>query len=233
MRDEESGRSNAPRRQGAWVYGRAYRRRPLGWDAAWAARFRRWGAALGRLAIRCLSRWVNATRLAYLPGHQRNVRQSRRVLRTVRAFKEPRAGGRTLAYLRTIDPLVFEEVVMSALEDAGLPVLRGTHYSGDGGVDGAVWLPGRGWHAVQCKRYRHHVCLAHVCAFGDAIARGSYDGGLFVHTGRSGAALYPPMAAARIGLLSGDRLLRLVRERVLDDRWRGMKPRQVTVVRTS
>ncbi|KQV81009.1 hypothetical protein ASD15_14090 [Massilia sp. Root351] len=181
--------------------------------------------ALGKLAIRCLSRWVNATRLAYLPGHQRNVRQSRRVLRTVRAFKEPGAAGRTLAYLRAVDPLVFEEVVLSALEDAGLLVLRGTRYSGDGGVDGAVWLPGQGWHAVQAKRYRHHVCLAHVRAFGDVISSGNYDGGLFVHTGRSGAALYPQMDVARIGLLSGDRLLRLVRQRMLDDRSRGMKPR--------
>ena len=218
-------RDSAPGRQGGRTYRRGYRRRPVGWDAAWACRFRRWGAALGKLAIRCLSRWVNATRLAYLPGHQRNVRQSRRVLRTVRAFKEPGAAGRSLAYLRAVDPLVFEEVVMSALEDAGLLVLRGTRYSGDGGLDGAVWLPGRGWHAVQCKRYRRHVCLAHVCAFGDVVLRGNYDGGLFVHTGRSGAALYPQMAAGRIGLLSGDRLLHLVRERSLDDRSRGMQPR--------
>ncbi|KQW93186.1 hypothetical protein ASC94_10940 [Massilia sp. Root418] len=128
---------------------------------------------------------MNATRLAYLPVHQRNVRQSRRVLRTVRAFKEPGAAGRSLAYLRAVDPLVFEDVVMSALEDAGLLVLRGTRYSCDGGIDGAVWLPGRGWHAVQAKRYRHHVSLAHVCAFGDVIAMCHYDGGLFVHTGRS------------------------------------------------
>ncbi|WP_377705300.1 restriction endonuclease [Pseudoduganella sp. UC29_71] len=218
MRDAESGRGSAGRRQGGRAYGQGDRRRPIGWDAAWAARFRRWGDTLGKLAIRCLSRWVNATRLAYLPGHQRNVRQSRRVLRTVRAFEEPGAGGRTLAYLRAVDPLVFEEVVMSALEDAGLLVLRGTRYSGDGGIDGAVWLLGRGWHAVQAKRYLHHVCLAHVCAFGDVIARGNYDGGLFVHTGRSGAALYPQMAAARIGLWSGDRLLRLIRERHLDGR---------------
>lgn len=49
--------------------------------------------------------------------------------------------------------------------------LRGKRYSGDGGADGTVWLPGRGWYAVQAKRLRHHVSLAHVCAFGDVIAR--------------------------------------------------------------
>ncbi|KQV81012.1 hypothetical protein ASD15_14110 [Massilia sp. Root351] len=122
-----------------------------------------------------------------------------------------------MAYLRAVDPLVFEEV-MSALEDAGLLVLRGTRYSGDGGVDGVVWLPRRGWRVVQAKRYRHHVCLAHVCAFGNVISSGNYDGRLFVRTSRSGPVLYPQMDVARIGLLSGDRLLRLMRERDLDDR---------------
>lgn len=97
-------------------------------------------------------------------------------------------------------------------------MLRGTRYSGDGGVDGAVWLPGRGRRALQAKRYRHHVSLAHVCAFGDGIAERGYDGGLFVRTGRSGAALYPQMDTSLIGLLSGNRLLRLMRERYLEDR---------------
>lgn len=204
--------------------GNASRRGPAGnWDAAWAARFRRWGAALGKLAIRYISRWVNVARLSCLPGHQRNVRQSRRVLRAVRGFIEPGVGARSLAYLRAIDPLVFEEVVMSALEDAGLLVLRSRRYSGDGGVDGAVWLPGRGWYAVQSKRYRHHVCLEHVCAFGQVLACDHYDGGLFVHTGRSGVALYPQMDAGGIALLSGDRLIRLVRERVLDIRLRAKR----------
>lgn len=218
MKPEHIGRNAGQGRSGNMPPGT--RQQPLGWDAAWAARLRRWGAALSRLAIRCCSRWVNAARLSNLPGHLRNVRHSRRVLRAVRGFKEPAVGARCLAYLRAVDPLVFEEVVLSALEDAGLLVLRGRRYSGDGGVDGLVWLPDRGWYAVQSKRYRQHVCLAHVCAFGDAIAGGSYDGGLFVHTGRSGAALYPHMDAARIGLLSGDRLLRLVRDRILEYRER-------------
>jgi restriction system protein len=112
---------------------------------------------------------------------------------------EPGVAGRSLAYLRAVDPLVFEEVVMSALEDAGLLVLRSTRYSGDGCVDGAVWLPGGGWHAVQSKRYRSHVCSAHVCAFGEVVANGDYDGGLIVHTGRNGAGLYPRLDAEHIG----------------------------------
>lgn len=220
-------REKTTAKEEGWRHGRSPDGRrappPIGWDAAWGARFRRWSAALAGLAIRCCSRWMNVSRLAHLPGHQRNVRLSRQVLRTVRGFTGPGVEARSLAYLRAVDPLVFEEVVMSALEDAGLLVLRSRRYSGDGGVDGVLWLPGRGWYAVQSKRYRQHVCPEHVCSFGQAIAAGEFDGGLFVHTGRSGAALYPQMDVARIGLLSGDRLLCLVHERILDYRLKGRR----------
>lgn len=217
MREDEWRGNGARQRLGGKAYRRG-RRRLVGWDAAWAARFRRWVDALGKLAVRCLSRLVNLVRLSQLPGHMRNVRRSRRVLRTVRGFKEPDSHARSLAYLRAVDPLLFEEVVMSALEDAGLMVLRGTRYSGDGGIDGAVWLPKRGWYAVQCKRYRGHIWPAHVWTFGAAVARGKYDGGLLVHTGRSGTGLYPQLDACHIGLLSGERLLLLMLCRVLEYR---------------
>lgn len=92
--------------------------------------------------MRMLSRAVNIVRLADRPRHILNVQKSRRVLRTIRMFRDPAAAARSLAYLRHVDPLVFEEVVMSALEDAGLLVLRNRRYSGDGGVDGAAWEAG-------------------------------------------------------------------------------------------
>ncbi|WP_170298690.1 restriction endonuclease [Massilia eburnea] len=72
---------------------------------------------------------------------------------------------------------------MTALEDAGLLVLRNRSYSGDGGVDGVVWNPRIGWLAVQVKRYSTHICRGHLLDFGDAIQRKNFNGGLFVHTG--------------------------------------------------
>ncbi|GAB2856258.1 hypothetical protein GCM10027277_26080 [Pseudoduganella ginsengisoli] len=197
----------------------------VGWDAAWAARFRRWSRALGRLAIRWCSLWVNLTWLSYFPGHQHNVRRSRRVLRKVRGFKEPGAGARCLAYLRRIDPLLFEEVIMSALEDAGLFVLRSQHYGGDGGGDGVVWIPGRGWCSVLCNRFRGQVHAADVRAIAWALAKSGYDGGLLVHSCLCVTALHAQLDTARIALLGGDRLLRLIRERVLECRWPKAKAR--------
>lgn len=178
-------------------------------------RGRSWAARVSAFAIRMASRLVNLVRLARLPGHQRNVRRSRKVLRTVRGFREPAAFQQCFAYLRKVEPLVFEDVVLSALEDAGLLVLRSRRYTGDGGIDGVVWLPGEGWFAVQVKRYRSYVDPAHVRAFGCVVRERGFDGGLFIHTGRSGAALYGDLSAHGIRLVSGNRLTQLVTGRLL------------------
>lgn len=168
-----------------------------------------------RLFMVLLSRIVNMIRLVGLANHQRNVRKSRRVLRALRGFREPGMAARCLTYLRQVDPLVFEEVVMSALEDAGLLVLRNRSYSGDGGVDGAIWGPKYGWLAVQIKRYSSYICRGHLLDFGDVIQRMNFDGGLFVHTGCSGAGAYAFLPDSGIILLSGDRLITLLLRRKL------------------
>lgn len=167
------------------------------------------------VCMRLLSWLINAARLAGLANHRRNVRKSRRVLHAVRRSREPGLAARCLRYLRQVDPLVFEEVVMSALEDAGLLVLRNLSYTGDGGVDGVAWSPRFGWLAVQVKRYRAHICRGHLREFEDAILSARFDGGVFVHTGRSGAGAYEFLRGGGIILLSGDRLLKLLLNREL------------------
>lgn len=176
---------------------------------------RSWRAQVAAVAIRTASRVVNVVRLARLPSHRLNVGRSRRVLRAVRRFWDPLAFPQCMSYLRKVEPLVFEEVVLSALEDAGLLVLRNRRYSGDGGIDGVVWLPGRGWYAIQVKRYQSYVDREHVRAFGAAVRMGGFSGGLFVHTGRSGAAVYEELVAGGIHLVSGQRLAELITCRML------------------
>lgn len=165
--------------------------------------------------MRLLSTAVNTVRLAGLPFHQRNVRKSRRVLREVRQFREPGMVARCLTYLRQVDPLVFEEVVLSALEEAGLLVLRNRSYSGDGGVDGAGWGPKCGWLAVQVKRYSSHIDRDYFLDFRDVIQCRHFNGGLFVHTGRSCVGAYAFLPDSGIILLSGERLITLLLQRKL------------------
>lgn len=175
-------------------------------------------ALLGCWPLRLLSRVVNYLRLRGLADHRRNVRRSRKILATLRSFAEPGREARSLVYLRRIDPLVFEEVLMSALEDAGALVLRSRRYSGDGGIDGSCWRPETGWYAVQVKRYSGHIDRQHVNEFAEVLRRRRYAGGIFAHTGRSGVGIYDFLPRAEIVLLSGDRLIQLMLEREMPDR---------------
>ena len=162
------------------------------------------------IAVTLLSRLVNAVRLIDRPAHGRRVRASRRVLRHLRRWGRAADAGRVFGYLRAMDPLLFEELVLTALEHGGRLVLRNTRYTGDGGVDGKVYIGGYGWVALQAKRYCRHVDHRDVQALALLVERGTVSGGLFVHTGRTGAAAYRDLGGTRVQLLSGDRLLDLL-----------------------
>lgn len=93
---------------------------------------------------------------------------------------------RRLAYLRKLDPLVFEEMVLDAFQKKGWIVERNTRYSGDGGLDGKVFRD-RHWIGIQCKRYRGAIQSAQVDQFARDLARFGLTEGYFVHTGRTPA----------------------------------------------
>ncbi|MEH4661168.1 MULTISPECIES: restriction endonuclease [Enterobacteriaceae] len=119
------------------------------------------------------------------------------------------ADGQRLVYLRKINPYVFEEMILTALERRGLPVRRNPRYSGDGGVDGLFWVGNQRW-IVQAKRFSSAVRPEHVRDFGE-LARREKCRGLFVHTGRTGQISVEYFKAyPEILLLSGSSLLQLL-----------------------
>lgn len=120
-----------------------------------------------------------------------------------------------LAYLRKIDPLLFEELTLSLLELRGIFVLRSKRYSGDGGLDGRFYWPGRGWHAVQCKRYGKSITPAHARSFAELCHR-RFKGGLFVHTGRTGDSSQEALADPSLFILSGSNLANCARNAKAD-----------------
>ncbi len=91
---------------------------------------------------------------------------------------------RRLAYLRTVDPLIFEEWVLDAFQRHGWIVERGTRYSGDGGLDGKIYKNDQ-WAGVQCKRYKEGIKAAHIDDFSRVLAKNKLPKGYFVHTGRT------------------------------------------------
>ncbi|HID9282458.1 TPA: restriction endonuclease, partial [Serratia marcescens] len=73
--------------------------------------------------------------------------------------------GQRLAYLRKINPYVFEELLLLAFERQGYAVIRNTSYSGDGGLDGQVIIEGKTY-LIQAKRYGRTITPSHITSFG-------------------------------------------------------------------
>lgn len=138
--------------------------------------------------------------------HKRKQKQARRVYAKLATIEHP---AQKLTYLRTICPLVFEELVLEAFERRGHQVFRSASYSGDGGIDGRLIINDVSY-LVQCKRYGKHISKQHVLDF-TAILERNRSMGLFCHTGRTGAFSREfQKQHPYLSIISGDRLLKLL-----------------------
>ena len=137
--------------------------------------------------------------------HARQIAKAHRVLRRLGGLDGPGRAARVIAYLRKVDPYVFEELLLNAFARRGVAVRRNRRYSGDGGIDGYLQLDGG--ICVQAKRYRGHIRAADVAAF-KALVAARRCRGVFIHTGRTGRGARA--AAGSLEILSGQRLVDLV-----------------------
>ena len=138
--------------------------------------------------------------------HRRYQRQARHILARLPQLA---GNGQRLNYLRKVNPYVFEELLLTAFELRGYRIKRNRRYSGDGGLDGQVWIDGQ-CYLIQAKRYARTITPAHVAAFG-ALVRRERCRGLFIHTGRTGLKSREAQnASPNIEFISGQRLLDLV-----------------------
>ncbi len=156
---------------------------------------------------------LDSIRCWFLPrSHRRRIRSARRVLRKVRPWlQEPNGPARVFGYLRKIDALAFEELVLQSFVDMGWQIKRGTRYSGDGGIDGHARPPGHPyWMPLQCKRYRGCIEARHVADFAHLIYP---HRGFFVHTGRTGGASWDARRGSGVVVVSGEKLVDLVQGR--------------------
>lgn len=111
---------------------------------------------------------------------------------------------RRMAYLRKLDPLVFEEMVLDAFARRGWVVERNCRYTGDGGLDGKVFQDGH-WVGIQCKRYKGAIQSAHVDRFAADLQGFGLSAGYFVHTGRT--PLGTKHRQGNVTILSGAELI--------------------------
>lgn len=148
-------------------------------------------------------------------SQRRHHRYRKKAARALLRLPQLRGEAARMAWLRRMNPYVFEEMLLTALSRQGLRIRRNTRYSGDGGADGQVWINGQRW-LIQAKRYSATISAAHVCAFGQLAEREGCPG-LFVHTGRTGEASREVFRRYdNIMLISGQRLLWLLSG---DRRW--------------
>lgn len=135
--------------------------------------------------------------------HSKKIKQADKVLKKIAKFENP---GAVIKYLRQIDPYVFEELLLSAFKKQGIKIKRNLRYSGDGGIDGKIFIEGK-MHYVQAKRYQSFVSKVHISEFSDLCKRKDV-GGFFIHTGKTPNFNIPN----NITLLSGIRLVKLIQE---------------------
>lgn len=113
-----------------------------------------------------------------------------RIIKAMRVFnllKKPEftlQPSRFFAYIRTIDPFVFEELILIAFKSRGLKVIHNKRYTGDGGIDGMVELPTKQRIALQAKRYKNHINLQHLINFSQTVRTHGCSKGYFIHCGK-------------------------------------------------
>lgn len=143
-------------------------------------------------------------------ARERRHRRYRKTAERVRErLPQLSSDGARLSYLRKINPYVFEELLLLSFERQGLKVMRNPSYSGDGGLDGQVFIDGKRW-LIQAKRYSRSISPQHVREFGELLTREDCCG-FFIHTGRTGNKSYTCLQnLRRVQLISGERLLNLL-----------------------
>lgn len=133
-----------------------------------------------------LSKIINRFRLIGKLKHLYRIRQARKILKKLKQIEKTEYyQGKIINYLRKVNPFVFEELVLTAIENSNLSIIRNVRYTGDGGIDG-VFKTRHGKILIQCKRYNSYINNKHVEQFSYLVNSQNYKIGIFVHTGKTG-----------------------------------------------
>lgn len=113
-----------------------------------------------------------------------------------------------LSYLRKIDPFVFEELLLTAFKEQGCKIKRNKKYTGDGGLDGQVWI-NKKHYLIQAKRYKAYINKQHMKEF-ILLNEKEKTEGLFIHTGKTGKETRLLARENNIKIISGSSLYSLI-----------------------
>lgn len=139
--------------------------------------------------------------------HSRKIKASHDLRKKYLALNADNRHARVMGYLKKIDPYVFEELVLTSLDNIGFNITRSRSYSGDGGIDGLAKFEGKTW-LIQSKRYKDYINPDHVKNF-VTVTSSKECSGLFIHTGKTGRKSHTNKSG-KIKIISGNKLTRLV-----------------------
>lgn len=138
--------------------------------------------------------------------HTYNQKLSKKILQKISSFEHD---GQRINYLRKINPFVFEELVLDAMEVNGYVVKRNNRYTGDNGIDGIAFKDGTKY-LVQAKRYKSYINMQHLITF-DKLVKRRNSKGLFIHTGKTGkGSRREELKMINTTIVSGSSLLNLL-----------------------
>lgn len=140
----------------------------------------------------------------YNSKHLRNIRNSKKILDRVKKLPHP---GAKINYLRKIDPFVFEELILSAIQLKGFKIKRNKKYTGDGGIDGVFYDNNNQLILLQAKRYKGHIQKQHLEDFLTLVHQKKARKGLFIHTGKTSLKSLENYKHSKIQIVSGNKLL--------------------------
>lgn len=135
--------------------------------------------------MRFWSMFLNRIRLFKKKKHLYKIKKSKQVIFKIKKIAKSSNGyAKAIMYLRKIDPYVFEELILTVVEQNNIKITRNTKYSGDGGLDGKFKLNNQVI-LIQAKRYKNYINLQHVTTFISLVNKKKHLG-LFIHTGKTG-----------------------------------------------
>lgn len=140
-------------------------------------------------------------------SHEKKIEHSKTRLKTLDEIGVKGGIPSQLNYLRKIDPFVFEEMILSAIEQKSHCVIRNSRYTGDGGLDGAFEINGKKYF-IQAKRFSGYIRASDVLEFAN-LCKSFNAKGIFVHTGKTGAEA-KAAAGSTVEIVSGAKLISLL-----------------------
>lgn len=136
--------------------------------------------------IKYISKLLNRIKLIGKWRHLYHIRKAKKIIKILRTIAlTPHYEGKIINYLRKINPYVFEEMILTVIEESNIRVFRNTAYSGDGGIDGIFKIK-QGKVLIQCKRYGKYINAKDVHALSTKVREDKYFMGIFAHTGKTG-----------------------------------------------